>query len=581
MLKQEEHTLKKTILINTGIVISFLILTFIFMQSFIEINKFNIVSDSSFHLSRANEIYENLKSGSLFTYIATHTFSHSGVGTFLFYPSLFLYILAFLRLIFNPITSIYIWIGIFMFLTLIVAFYSMMSFSKNRKRSYIFSIIYTLIPYHLYLGLWNGVWGEYIAYTFLPLVFLGIYHVLWGDFHKWPILAVGMSLLCYSHIVSVYIATFLCLFLFICKLIVAKITKSRFVSLIKSGCLAILLSGWEFIPFLTDYLGGDIHAPQEQFWFLNNFSDLVTSSFQNVCGGDVLNGRSLGILLIITLFVGWLFVKNDATNLLIYVLGVTLALCSTTFIDWTSLSHNELVMNTIGNIQFPFRLVPYAGLFLSVIASFVICNIIDGITSSNYKQILVIISFVLISVCGYFGTVQPALDRITQNVSEKYLKKTESKQTIPDDVVIDKYNYNAIFDYLTQTGETDYYSEKAYNSATSIINNIVYVNGKESKLIAEYKPNKIIYMIHAQKGDKIDLPVIAYKHTSVSDDGKKVKFNQSKRGTVEILARTNVNRIEVSYKPIVLYYVMMFIALLSWVGVIFYQVKNVKNRLIY
>ena len=33
------------------------------MSSFIEINKFNVVSDSSFHLTRANEIYQNLKQG--------------------------------------------------------------------------------------------------------------------------------------------------------------------------------------------------------------------------------------------------------------------------------------------------------------------------------------------------------------------------------------------------------------------------------------------------------------------------------------------------------------------------------------
>lgn len=45
-------------------------------------------ADWSFHVSRVEEIYQNLKSGHFFTYIATRTFSQTGVGSFL--PLLFL-----------------------------------------------------------------------------------------------------------------------------------------------------------------------------------------------------------------------------------------------------------------------------------------------------------------------------------------------------------------------------------------------------------------------------------------------------------------------------------------------------------
>ena len=41
------------------IILTFFALSCMFMSSFVEINRFNVVSDSSFHLTRANEIYQN------------------------------------------------------------------------------------------------------------------------------------------------------------------------------------------------------------------------------------------------------------------------------------------------------------------------------------------------------------------------------------------------------------------------------------------------------------------------------------------------------------------------------------------
>lgn len=211
---------------NIFIIISFIILSVIFIYALLKSGHYLMMADSSFHLSRANEIYQNLKHGGLFTFIATHCFSQSGVGTFLFYPSVFIYPLALLRFIFNPITSIWLWVGMFLFLTLLISFYSMLSFSKgNYRRSYFFAIIYTIVPYHLYLGIWNGTMGEFIAYTFLPLVFLGLYKILWENSDKWYILTIGMTLVSYSHILSLYISFGLCLALFILKLVFSSLNK--------------------------------------------------------------------------------------------------------------------------------------------------------------------------------------------------------------------------------------------------------------------------------------------------------------------------------------------------------------------
>ena len=125
-------------------VIIFAFLSCMFSLYFIRTGGMVLTSDSSFHISRVEEIYRNLKEGKVFTFTAAHTFSNSGVGNFMFYPTLFLYPWALLRFVFNPVTSFYLWYGLFLFLTMVIAYYSMLSYSSSKVRSYAFSLVYSL-----------------------------------------------------------------------------------------------------------------------------------------------------------------------------------------------------------------------------------------------------------------------------------------------------------------------------------------------------------------------------------------------------------------------------------------------------
>lgn len=65
----------------------------------------------------------------------------------------------------------------------------MQDYSHDSLRSFLFALIYGLATYHIYLGQCDFVLGEYLAYTFLPLVVLGMYHVVFMNKNKWYILA--------------------------------------------------------------------------------------------------------------------------------------------------------------------------------------------------------------------------------------------------------------------------------------------------------------------------------------------------------------------------------------------------------
>lgn len=562
---------------NILILLSFALISTLFVFPFLKSHHYLLMADSSFQLSRANEIYQNLKQGSFFTFIATHCFSKSGVGTFLFYPSVFIYFLALLRFIFNPITSIWIWTGAFLFLTLLIAFYSMLSFSKgNYKRSYLFAIIYTIVPYHFYL-MWNGTLGEFIAYTFLPLVFLGIYKILWENSNQWYLLALSITLICYSHVLSLYISIGFCMLLFLIKLIFSSINKKQFVNLIKSVGLTFVLSFWEFVPFLTDYFGKSIATPSKGFNFLYSFNDLVTSSFANVYN---YSGRtSIGIFLILIMLGGWTFPKLQCNKreLMIYLLGSAIILCSTTFLAWQSFTTNKLILSILGMIQMPFRLLPYGSLFLSVTFSFVIDGLFCDLLSK--KEIFALLGiFILIIVGGYYGSIQNEIQTLHNSSPQMILNKPRSKEKMIIGVnkLVDSKNYNNIFKYQIIYGETDYYTKKALNQSKSIINNWSYIDGKKTIIRKKSSANKLEMTVNVNKKSKVDLPIIDYHNTWVTNNGKKIKHQISNRGTVELNLNKGKNVIQIGYKPSMLYYIGFIISLVTWLA---FAIKVfVKNK---
>lgn len=564
---------------NIIIIGSYILLTMVFIFGFIKSKHYLLMADSSFQLARANEIYQNLKQGGFFTFIATHCFSQSGVGTFLFYPSIFIYLLALLRFIFNPITAIWLWIGMFLFFTLVISFYSMLSFSKgNYKRSYIFAVLYTIVPYHLYLGLWNGTFGEFIAYTFLPLVFLGIYQILWLNSNNWYTLAIGMTLLSYSHILSLYISVGLCLVLFVLKIIFSSISKKQFFNLVKAAIGTFFLTLWQFIPFITDYLGKNIVAPNETFQFPYSFSDLVNNSFANVADT---NGRmSIGIFLMLVMLVGWATSKlqHNKRELVIYILGTLITICSTTYLAWQSFGSNKLILHTLGNIQMTFRLLPYGSLFLAVTASYIIDNCSNLFSR---EKIPLLVMFILILIGGYYGSIQKEIQVLYNSTSKSFLNRPnigKEKPVINMGVLVNKKDYNNIFDYQIIYGETDYYNKKAFKHSKSIINNWTYINNKKYSIKKLPGINKITMIIKNKKDAKVNLPIIAYHNTYVINNKKKIDYQISPRGTVEINLKKGSNKLVIGYKPSISYYILIIIAIICWIEIVKWDFKERGNK---
>lgn len=547
------------------IFLMFLLLTLADLCIYLKMNSFFTGTDTLFHFSRVQEIYENLKEGSIFTWISTHYFHQTGVGSYIFYPDLFLYIWALLKFVFSPVRAFYIWIGFFIFLTYICSFYAMYSFCQKIKRSIYFSLIYTIMPYHLFVGLWNGTLGEFLAYTFLPIAFVGIYHIFWGNTDKWYLLAIGMSLILYSHIVSAFIIGIFISIVIIWKAIISQsLIKQRIISFIKAVVFSVLLTCPFWFLFLIE---GSVATPKNSFIVLHDLTDIINLSVNNTIGSGI------GLILLVTVLLGGIVSYKNKTSFIIYLIGLFFFIASSNIIPYKVFNHVGLLLNTVGLIQMPGRLLSFSSVFLSVIAAEIIDEIIN-----RFNHPKIITSLVLMfSIILFWSETQPQYDLLAKSPELTSVQKSED--ILPIVKKITDKNYSNLFKYIMPAGETDYYHRTKYllhsevnNTTKSIINHVCYINNEKITKSPTVGPNKITYTIESQRISKVDLPVVFYKSDQVSVNNHKVDKTMSDRGTIQVKVSSGVNHIEVQFAPPVIEYVLMLISLLSWLYLIVLRV---------
>ena len=577
---------RNNIWINLGIILFFCLFTLLLTSIFIKKNLLYPSADSVFHFSRVEEIYNNLKNGEGITYIASHTFNSTGVASFLFYPTVFLYPWALLKFVLAPVTAFYAWFSIMMLLTMVVAYYSMYIFSNNRYRSILFSIMYVIAPYHLFLGIYNFTLGEFIAYTFIPIVFVGLHQAL-TDGKYWYLLGIGWSLLIYSHIVSTYIAS---LTIAIVSLIymITNIDKIKrvIINLVKNGILALLLSMGIIIPFITDYINQGISAPRKDFYFLESFQELFLSSIVNLASDN----KSLGIVVIATVVIGWWFIKRARTvEKISYLLGIIFMLITTTIVPWEMMRETPL-RNILGVIQFPYRFNSYTIFFVLVVTSLIFSNLLQNMKKQVRVLTLALVVFGLF--VSYVGSISNVYSRIITAPQTSLSKAKQTAQILPN-AVVDNDSYKNMFSYVMTYGEADYFPKASFDgemnaSATillsypkinSILSHKLIVNGKERVGIPISEPNRVIYKIKLKEKAVVDVPVVAYKHTQVILNGKPSKHTVSSRGTVQVLAKKGNDQIEVTYRPSKLFFVGIAISVLTWVALlIIWMAKKLRDN---
>lgn len=157
------------------------------LASFPYLNKQTIFSwDLCYHLNRINEIALNLQEGQFPVLIHSHLMENLGYANSIFYPELFLYIPAILKIFgMGSLLSYKIFLMIITFFTFLFMDLTAKKIFKNIKISYLASILYTFSLYRLMDIYVRGALGEVLAIAFFPLLLYGLYDIIFEEGKKW------------------------------------------------------------------------------------------------------------------------------------------------------------------------------------------------------------------------------------------------------------------------------------------------------------------------------------------------------------------------------------------------------------
>ena len=164
---------------------------------------------------------------------------------------------------------------------------------------------FTEVPISLYaLAL-----GEAVSMTFLPLVLLGLYYILFDDYNKWRSLSVGMTLITYSHTLSLFMTSILIVVGFMVSFGFLDQRKARIKSLFTAGFWTVILcSPYLFLVINTSlnnklYLNWQpaLHGLPLTDWLMNSLGNRMYPNLnvRSSLGASVVIAGVLALMLFI------------------------------------------------------------------------------------------------------------------------------------------------------------------------------------------------------------------------------------------------------------------------------------------
>lgn len=422
--------------------------------SYIQMNT--IITDAHdffFHTGRIDGIRDGLLAGQFPVRINTASSYGGGYANSIMYPELLLYPFALLRLFGAslPVTYKLLCLSI----NIAAAFVSYYAFRRLCRSDYMgmaASALYTMSLYRLANIYTRAAIGEALAMVFLPLIVLGLYEVCCGREKCWPVLTVGMWGVCASHTLSLTIAALFCA-LFVLANLHTVLCKKRLLAIGKAAGLCLLLCAWWLIPFL-DFSTMDLYV----FYETNDVSlhaAYVSQLFMAFPGTKGISlplgetqgemGLSVGLLLglgaLIYLLSAWLTRRGvlrqaerritAGRNSLVFAL---LALwMATTLFPWQAVQSMPLLGTVLGSVQFPWRYLGFATVFLCVLC---VLGVYAFLRTEQQKRVATVCIMLLSMVAA-----APLFDRI-QNEQSTY---------IPDRQYTMNFNGLDAFYYLRST----------------------------------------------------------------------------------------------------------------------------------
>ncbi len=342
------------------------------------VSSFPLLSDSflyghdmMFHMMRVEGIKDALLDGQFPAVIYPKAaYGHGYIGAL--YPNLFLYIPAVLRLMgisaLNSYRTAFFLINIFSYLT---AYLCGKGIAGSERGGIVCAILYTLAPFRLIDIYFRSTLGEAVAMVFFPLVLLGIYNLTIGDASKWRVLAVGMSGLIESHILSAVFGGIICGVFFL-VFAVKLFKEKRILKLILTVLASIAANLGFFIPFfyyreqnlqLDDTIRrfNPANAAQPMYEIFSSLPRLLTDKDDSYLRREMI--PTLGMIGLVCIFLTLALVLYCRENmqerrfmLTALVMEIAIVYTASDLFPWRTLEKFEGLFRQLMLLEHPWRL---------------------------------------------------------------------------------------------------------------------------------------------------------------------------------------------------------------------------------
>ena len=342
--------------------------------------------DMLFHLNRIEGIASGLRCGQFPVRIHASTLLGYGYAASEFYPELFLYIPAILR---NMGVSLCASVRVFEaginLLAALSCYMSAKAIFDSRRTAVGASVLYTLCVYRLVNLYTRATLGESLAMIFFPLIIWSLYEVLRRDDGKWPLLALGMTGVCMSHLLSTLFSVLFCAIAAAFSLPKLMREKRRFLAILKAAAITVLCCVWFYVPMMQ-YSGDGVSTSvvldaQENVLQPGGFFVAFAGDMNADIPEDF--AYTIGVVPGLALLVGCalLLVRRyaqgkaamdgkDRAALALCALGVVALLGATNAFPWEWVCSLRRPFSTFfKQIQFPWRLVGVAVPMMSMAAA--------------------------------------------------------------------------------------------------------------------------------------------------------------------------------------------------------------------
>jgi hypothetical protein len=470
--------------------------------------------DTLFHLNRIEGIKEGILAGQF--PVRIHAFQMDGIGypAGVFYPELFLYIPATLRLAGLPLEISYKIFCVLIHLgTVFISWYSFRVLSGSRQAGAFGAVLYLSFWYYLLDVYVRGALGEQLAMMFLPLALTMTLQILHGNERYWPMAVLAYTGILQSHLLSTCMVAVLVFLagIWYCK---GLLERKRLWACSKTVFFTLWLNLWFLVPFFTFYsteklnITAELMPIQSQGWSIATLASMIVI---------------LGIPSVFSMYV--CLRQHYKKARVFFVSGVLFLIASLDIFPWDAMPGQSFIRV----LQFPWRFMAFAAVCFAFYGGLGVSGFLLRGHHVREKTAVFCLSACILAISFLEITVLP----LRPVVSSSFLLELPS--------------------YGTALGQGDDYLYQGMHSEDTRGKNKLTADDAAEIYDVEKRGTTIFFSYEAKEDTAASLPFIYYPGYEAMQDGKKLTITEDTRHFVQVLLPAGKGRVDVSYAGLVLF----------------------------